>query len=163
MDKKNSGWPSEIPTPENDSACHNTHLTKLCEVEKSEPVFSEPQEAQIISPPMVQRDNQGRFLTGNNGGGRKKGARNKLTETFIETIKEDFEAHGKAALEKLRESDPAMYLKMIAVLLPKSLIKDMEENVDYSDITQEELVEIIEKRQRTKEIKQLLNSVDKPR
>jgi hypothetical protein len=31
-----------------------------------------------MSVPTMTRDDQGRFLTGNNGGGRRKGSRNKL-------------------------------------------------------------------------------------
>ena len=48
------------------------------------------------------RDAQGRFLTGNNGGGRKRGSRNRLTDTFLAAIETDFSQHGPDALAQLR-------------------------------------------------------------
>jgi len=36
----------------------------------------------------------GRFLTGNSGGGRPKGSRNKLGEQFLEALVQDFTEHG---------------------------------------------------------------------
>jgi hypothetical protein len=35
---------------------------------------------------MTARDEKGRFLTGNNGGGRPKGSRSKLGEEFIQAL-----------------------------------------------------------------------------
>lgn len=40
---------------------------------------------------MADRDPEtGRFLTGNGGGGRPKGSRNKLGEQFLEALAQDF-------------------------------------------------------------------------
>ena len=47
------------------------------------PTFAQlPTNVSALSP---ERDGQGRFLTGNSGGGRPKGSRNKLTERFMDT------------------------------------------------------------------------------
>jgi hypothetical protein len=60
-----------------------------------------------------QRDAKGRFLTGNSGGGRPRGSRNKLTERFLDTIANDFAEHGAEAIAKIRTDDPATYLKIV--------------------------------------------------
>jgi hypothetical protein len=75
---------------------------------------------------MSDRDEKGRFLTGNSGGGRPKGARNKLSEDFLETLAADFEAHGRAVIERVREEYPHHYLKVIAALMTRQ----MEAKVD---------------------------------
>ena len=66
----------------------------------------------------IDRDECGRFLTGNKGGGRPKGARNKLGEQFIEAVYTDWCEHGPAALARVREANPAAYVRMIATLVP---------------------------------------------
>jgi hypothetical protein len=64
-------------------------------------------------------DERGRFLPGNPGGGRKPGSRSKLSEAFLEALCADYEQHGKAAIERMRDTNPVAYLRMIASLLPK--------------------------------------------
>lgn len=91
---------------------------------------------------VAERDGQGRFLSGNNGGGRKKGSRNRLTETFLAAIEGDFAEHGADVLEKLRADDPAAYLRIIASLVPRDLILKREQEPDFSDMTDEELAEM---------------------
>jgi hypothetical protein len=56
-----------------------------------------------------------------NPGGRPKGARNKLDEEFLAELYNDFEVNGKAAIERVREEDPAAYLRVIVSVLPKEL------------------------------------------
>lgn len=75
---------------------------------------------------MSERDAHGRFLTGNSGGGRPTGSRNKLTERFLDTIANDFAEHGAEAIAKVRTEDPAMYLKIVGSLIPRNLILDRE-------------------------------------
>lgn len=93
------------------------------------------------------RDSQGRFLTGNTGGGRRRGSRNRLTETFIAAIENDFAEHGPEALAKLRAVDPAAYLRIVASLVPRDLILKREQAEDYSDLPPEEMVEILNREQ----------------
>lgn len=81
------------------------------------------------------RDEKGRFLTGNTGGGRPKGARAKLGEAFIEAMRSDFEQHGAAAIAKVRDEKPDQYLKVIASILPKE--------IDLGEETQTALANII--------------------
>jgi len=56
-----------------------------------------------------------------NPAGRPKGSKNKLGEDFISALQQDFEAHGVAAIQEVRETKPADYLKVIAGILPKEL------------------------------------------
>ena len=67
------------------------------------------------------RDRNGRFLTGNNGGGRPKGSRNKLGEKFIEDAYAEWQKSGPAALKTMAETDPGGFVRMIAGILPAKL------------------------------------------
>ena len=49
------------------------------------------------------------------------GDRNKLGEEFLTQLCEDFEVHGAAVIERVRQEDPATYIRVIAWLLPKEL------------------------------------------
>src|SRR5580700_2301367 len=111
--------------------------------------------------PTTARDDQGRFLTGNNGGGRRKGSRNKLTERFLNTIADDFAEHGAEAIARVRTDDPAMYLKLVGSLVPRELIMQREGSpaINSAEITDEELVEVIERRRRQKFVDEILKSV----
>lgn len=60
----------------------------------------------------------GRFLAGNNGGGRSLGSRNKLGEAFLKALVDDFETHGVACIEMVRMEKPDAYLRTIAAVLP---------------------------------------------
>jgi hypothetical protein len=112
---------------------------------------------EVIAP---TRDDKGRFLTGNNGGGRKHGSRNRLTELFIKTIVEDFAEHGAVTLERLRNEDPGFYLKMIAVLVPRALIHQYEaEPPDYANMSRDEVVQLLEEIQRRREIEKVIEAV----
>lgn len=71
----------------------------------------------------TSRDEKGRFLTGNSGGGRPKGARNKLGEAFVQALADDFAEHGVVAVERVRQSDPSTYLKIIGNTLPREVLQ----------------------------------------
>jgi hypothetical protein len=73
-----------------------------------------------------------RFEAGNPG--RPKGARNKLGEAFVSALHDDFAEHGVGALAKVREEDPAAYMRVIAGLLPKEFKIETT-----SDLTDEQL------------------------
>lgn len=82
----------------------------------------------------------GRFVTGNSGGGRPRGARAHLGEAFLEAMRDDFVVHGVAAIAKVRDEKPDQYLKVIASILPK----DLNINVNQMDgLSDDELIERI--------------------
>ena len=64
----------------------------------------------------------GRFAPGNAGGpGRPRGSRHKLAESLLEAVVRDFERHGAAAIERVRQEDPAAYFRVVAQLVPKEV------------------------------------------
>lgn len=71
-----------------------------------------------------------------NPGGKPKGARNELSDNFVKTLARDFREHGQAAIIKLRESNPAIYVKIIADLMPK-----LEEVKVDANVNQQQLIE----------------------
>ena len=91
--------------------------------------------------PTVNTDNNRRWRPGQSGNpsGRPKGSRNKLSESFLQALADDFEQHGREVVETVRMTRPHEYLKIVAAVLPKQ----MEIERDKSDITKwttEELV-----------------------
>ncbi|CAN7495144.1 hypothetical protein LJR231_003473 [Phyllobacterium sp. LjRoot231] len=79
----------------------------------------------------------GRFLTGNSGGGRPKGSRNKLGEQFIEDLLTSWQAEGAAVIKRVIDEKPDQYLKVVASLMPK----DMNVNINQTDgMTDEQLI-----------------------
>ena len=87
--------------------------------------------------PRTDRDDKGRFLTGNTGGGRPKGSRNKLGEAFVQALADDFSEHGVVAVERVRQSDPSAYLKIIGNTLPREVLQlalSVNANVDLAEM-----------------------------
>jgi hypothetical protein len=107
------------------------------------------------------RGTDGRFLTGNSGGGRPKGSRNKITDLLMTTVINDFATHGAEAVERLRQSDPASYLRLITSLVPRELILQHEVRPvpDYADLTDEEFIEILVEQRRRRQVEDALKSV----
>lgn len=88
-----------------------------------------------MSETAVDRDQRtGRFLAGNNGGGRKLGARNRLGEAYIEDLRSVWETHGKQALIDCALTEPAQFVRMLASLLPKQIEVDATLSV-FSELT----------------------------
>ena len=54
-----------------------------------------------------------------NPAGRLRGSRNRLSEAVICALLRDFEKHGEKAIARVREENPAMYLKVFAMVLPR--------------------------------------------
>ncbi len=80
-----------------------------------------------------------RFKPGQSGNpaGRKHGSRNRLGESFVEALAADFEVHGKAAIEKVRDENPSAYLRLIAGLLPAQV--EIAPQGAFADLTEDEL------------------------
>ena len=76
--------------------------------------------------------------TTGNPGGRPKGARNNLAEAFLDDLVEAWEREGAAAIQRVIETKPAAFLKIVADLMPK----DMNLTVNrYDQLTDEQLME----------------------
>lgn len=83
--------------------------------------------------PKPEQGTDGRFLSGNSGGGRPKGSRNKIGEDFLKAMAADFEEHGAAVIAKVRETKPEVYLRVVADILPKELTLNRDPLEDLSD------------------------------
>src|SRR5215471_17049547 len=67
----------------------------------------------------------GRFLTGNIGGGRKKGSRNLLGEAFVTDLYDLWNRRGTEVLERLATEDPASLVRVVANILPQKFEQDV--------------------------------------
>lgn len=72
-----------------------------------------------------------------NPAGRKKGSRNEFGEDFIRAIHEDFQEHGIETLEKVRQTEPGVYLRVCASILPKEL--KITHGIDFDSLNDEQL------------------------
>jgi hypothetical protein len=63
----------------------------------------------------------GRFLTGNGGGGRPKGSRNRLGEAFIEDLYSEWRNSGASALKRMAADEPGQFVKVVAQILPREI------------------------------------------
>jgi hypothetical protein len=61
------------------------------------------------------------FQKGNSGGGRKRGARDRISSKFLTELADDFEKNGHGVVAICRVEKPVEYLTIIASVLPKEL------------------------------------------
>ena len=77
-----------------------------------------------------------------NPGGRPRGSRNALSEEVISALLRDFKKHGEKAVAQARRDNPGMWLKVIAMLIPR---EHKVQNINpIKDLTDQELETIIE-------------------
>jgi hypothetical protein len=69
----------------------------------------------------TDRDERGRYKTGNIGGGRPKGARSKLGEAYVADLRDCWETHGAVALARCATEEPAQFVRVVASLMPKDI------------------------------------------
>src|SRR5215472_9426653 len=78
-----------------------------------------------------------------NPDGRLCGSRNRLSEAVICALLRDFSMHGEKAIAKVRRTQPGIYLKVIAMVLPREHHK-VEHRNPVKDMTDEQLERSIE-------------------
>jgi hypothetical protein len=90
----------------------------------------------------VPRGSAGRFLPGQapKSPGRPPGSRNKLAESFLQVLCDDFRENGKEAIEAVRRDDPSTYMRVVAGILPKEL----EIRRPLADLTDDELANAVD-------------------
>src|SRR5262245_16949227 len=76
-----------------------------------------------------------------NPAGRLRGSRNKLSEAVICALLRDFSQHGEKAIAKVRRTQPAAYLKILALLVPRE--HKVEHSNAIKDLTDEQLEQAI--------------------
>jgi hypothetical protein len=74
-------------------------------------------------------ETSGRFLPGNKRGGRPKGSRDRHSRNFLNAFADDFEQHGVQVIAKVREEQPATYLKIACDLLPREATLDVSVDI----------------------------------
>lgn len=67
-------------------------------------------------------------------------SRNRLQRKFLDALAEDFETHGKRAIERARIQDPMGYVKAVVALMPKQF----EQTTPLQDLSDAELEQGIE-------------------
>ena len=77
-----------------------------------------------------------------NPAGRARGSRNKLTEEVICALLRDFRQHGQKAVARVRQTQPAAYLKILALLVPRQ--HKVEHSNPLKGLTDEQLEAMIE-------------------
>ena len=77
-----------------------------------------------------------------NPAGRLRGSRNKLSEEVICALLRDFRQHGQKAVARVRQTQPAAYLKILALLIPRE--HKVEHSNPLKDLTDEQLEAAIE-------------------
>jgi hypothetical protein len=88
-----------------------------------------------------------RFSAGNPSRGRQKGARDRFSAAFLTDFADDYEQHGKAAIQAVREKDPGTYMRVAASLLPKQVeISEDSELARYTDDEIEEMYQELRQR-----------------
>jgi hypothetical protein len=60
--------------------------------------------------------------------------RAKLTQAFIEEMCEDFEEHGKSAIQACRIFSPDVYIRVIAAMLPKQVVTSQEQSLSDDEL-----------------------------
>ena len=77
-----------------------------------------------------------------NPAGRPRGSRNALSEEVICALLRDFRKHGEKAIAKVRRDQPGVYLKVIALLIPRE--HKVEHSNPLKSLTDEELEAMVE-------------------
>jgi hypothetical protein len=77
-----------------------------------------------------------------NRAGRARGSRNKLSEEVICALLRDFRQHGQKAVARVRRTQPAAYLKILALLVPRE--HKVEHSNALKNLTDEQLEAMIE-------------------
>ena len=74
-------------------------------------------------PNYVPKRINGRFAPGwsGNPGGSLEATRRSFNKDFLLALAADFKKHGAAAIEKVRKTQPAAYMKICALLVPREM------------------------------------------
>ena len=89
----------------------------------------------------------GRFASGHSGnpGGSPEATRRLVNKAFLEALAEDFRQGGAQAIAKVRKEQPAAYMKICALLVPREMKLEHSGGVKaMSDEQLERAIEVIE-------------------
>ena len=72
--------------------------------------------------------------------GRPKGSKNALGEAFVAAMHDDFQQHGIEAIQRVREKEPAQYLRVIASIIPKEV---QVTDATLGEMSDDELISVL--------------------
>jgi len=92
-------------------------------------------------PNYVPKRINGKFAPGwsGNPGGSLEATRRSFNRDFLLALAADFKKHGAAAIEKVREQQPAAYMKICALLVPREM--KLEHAGGVKAMTEDQIVE----------------------
>src|SRR5262245_10522803 len=95
-------------------------------------------------PNYVPKRINGKFAPGwsGNPGGSLEATRRSFNRDFLLALAADFKKHGAAAIEKVRKQQPAAYMKICALLVPREM--KLEHSGGVKAMTDEQLERSIE-------------------
>ena len=76
-----------------------------------------------------------------NSGGSLEATRRSFNKDFLLALAADFKKHGAAAIEKVREQQPAAYMKICALLVPREM--KLEHSGGVKAMTDEQIEDAI--------------------
>ena len=85
----------------------------------------------------------GKFAPGwsGNPGGSLEATRRSFNKDFLLALAADFKKHGEAAIEKVRKTQPAAYMKICALLVPREM--QIERSGTIKQMSDEQIEEAI--------------------
>src|SRR5215470_10652899 len=94
-------------------------------------------------PNYVPKRINGKFAPGwsGNPGGSLEATRRSFNKDFLLALAADFKKHGAAAIEKVRKTQPAAYMKICALLVPREM--QVEHTNRIKQMTDEQIEEAI--------------------
>ena len=94
-------------------------------------------------PNYVPKRINGKFAPGwsGNPGGSLEATRRSFNRDFLLALAADFKKHGAAAIEKVREQQPAAYMKICALLVPREM--KLEHAGGVKAMTEDQIVDAI--------------------
>jgi len=94
-------------------------------------------------PNYVPKRINGKFAPGwsGNPGGSLEATRRSFNRDFLLALAADFKKHGAAAIEKVREQQPAAYMKICALLVPREM--RLEHSGGVKAMTEDQIVDAI--------------------
>ena len=75
--------------------------------------------------------------------GSLEATRRSFNKDFLLALAADFKKHGAAAIEKVRKTQPAVYMKICAFLVPREM--KLEHSGGVKDLTDEELEQALQR------------------
>ena len=114
-----------------------SRLSSLMTIKQRVAEIKETPIAQTETSKADDRDpTTGRFLAGNHSsGGRPRGNRNRLAESFIGDLHCEWEKSGAVALARVAQSDPSTFIRVVSNVLPRLIDTTLNVDVDlYADV-----------------------------